>query len=137
MKNRIVWGDSWRFPYKYGFCPNEKAWAYMCKHAKLNKRDYPTSAGSTNLFVTRPDKMPCAVVTITGSRTPQQIAELLAHEAMHVWRDMRKVLGEKKPSSEFEAYSIMIIFGELLNAYQQTRGGLFVRRKTKPLSPSK
>lgn len=60
-------------------------------------------------------------------RTPQMVVELLAHEAMHVWRDLRKTVGEDKPSSEFEAYAIQHIISDLLDAYQKTREPLFVR----------
>lgn len=49
--------------------------------------------------------------------------EYLVHEAVHVWQGYREFIGERKPSDEFEAYSIQGIFSTLLLAYSQSRTG--------------
>lgn len=46
---------------------------------------------------------------------------LLCHEAVHVWQEVREHIGEEKPSSEFEAYSIQAVFTKLLAAYRKTK----------------
>jgi hypothetical protein len=43
---------------------------------------------------------------------------LLVHESVHVWQEIRKRMGEKEPSCEFEAYSVQSIFLGLLSIYQ-------------------
>ena len=48
---------------------------------------------------------------------PHHVAGVLAHEAMHIWRVMREHIGETSPSSEFEAYAIQHIVGNLHWAY--------------------
>ena len=72
-----------------------------------------------------------AIVTVL-KRSPQDTVELLVHEAMHVWRDIRESIGEDHPSSEFEAYAMQNITSALFDAYVKTRGPLFSRQ-----SPSK
>lgn len=40
---------------------------------------------------------------------------LVAHEAVHIWQEIKLLMGEKEPSSEFEAYSIQEITRDLLS----------------------
>jgi hypothetical protein len=52
-------------------------------------------------------------------KTGIQVASLLTHEAVHVWQHWRDFIGEKNPSSEFEAYSIQNIAQTLMEAYAE------------------
>ncbi len=52
-----------------------------------------------------------------------QIAALLVHEAVHVFQEWCDHYGERKPSSEFEAYSIQAISQELMNSYAAQAAG--------------
>jgi hypothetical protein len=62
-----------------------------------------------------------AVVCINATtQHPCQIASLLVHEAVHVWQFHRDRIGERNPSSEFEAYSIQSIAQRLLFAFAET-----------------
>ncbi|KCY47724.1 hypothetical protein J715_3367 [Acinetobacter baumannii 1571545] len=45
---------------------------------------------------------------------------LLLHEAVHVWQKVKKLMGEKEPSSEFEAYSIQSIAQDLFKMYEES-----------------
>lgn len=49
-----------------------------------------------------------------------QIVALLAHEAMHIWREIREIIGERDPSSEFEAYSVQSIVQHLVSQYMRS-----------------
>ncbi|MBE2738299.1 hypothetical protein ILS98_19015, partial [Acinetobacter baumannii] len=42
----------------------------------------------------------------TSERNLIEVYGLLLHKAVHVWQKVKKLMGEKEPSSEFEAYSI-------------------------------
>lgn len=53
-------------------------------------------------------------------RTPIEVAGLLVHEAVHVWQEVCLNMGEKKPSREFEAYSIQRLSLNLMEAYAKT-----------------
>lgn len=46
-----------------------------------------------------------------------KIVAMLAHEAVHVFQKECEMIGEDKPSDEFEAYSIQRILDTLLRAY--------------------
>lgn len=56
----------------------------------------------------------------TSERTTIEIFGLLLHESVHIWQKVRKRMGEKDPSSEFEAYSIQCIAQDLFWSYQQS-----------------
>lgn len=49
-----------------------------------------------------------------ASVTDSEKVALLVHESVHVWQEIRKRMGEKEPSLEFEAYSIQRIAEDLL-----------------------
>lgn len=51
--------------------------------------------------------------------TDSEKVALLVHESVHVWQEIRKRMGEREPSSEFEAYSVQSIFLGLLSLYQE------------------
>ncbi|HID0922158.1 TPA: hypothetical protein ACXEMB_003562 [Acinetobacter baumannii] len=54
----------------------------------------------------------------TSERKLIEIYGLLLHEAVHVWQKVRKLMGEKEPSSEFEAYSIQAIAQDLFEMFE-------------------
>lgn len=56
----------------------------------------------------------------TSERKPIEVYGLLLHEAVHVWQKVRKLMGEKEPSSEFEAYSIQAIAQDLFEMYEES-----------------
>ncbi|MDO7520706.1 hypothetical protein Q5M50_04515 [Acinetobacter baumannii] len=55
----------------------------------------------------------------TSERKLIEIYGLLLHEAVHVWQKVKKLMGEKEPSSEFEAYSIQTIAQDLFKMYEE------------------
>jgi hypothetical protein len=132
MKHKLAWFEAGWFPYSYAFCPSERAWKVATSKMSRGPSPYPESAGATSLLVRKDTGTPIAIVTVQD-RTPRETIELLAHEAMHVWRDVRKQMGETKPSSELEAYAIQNILSELMKAYEHSRGPLFFKLP----SPSK
>jgi hypothetical protein len=126
MKHKLVWFEAGWFPYSYAFCPSERAWKVATSKMSRGPSRYPESAGTTSLLVRKDTGTPIAIVTVQD-RIPRETIELLAHEAMHVWRDIRKQMGETKPSSELEAYAIQNILSNLMLAYIRTRGPLFFK----------
>jgi hypothetical protein len=129
MPVNMVWCDSSFWPHSYGFCPNEHAWKGIARVAKRDLGPYPplSMKATTTLWQNYRTKTRVAVVTVRKGFAPQVVADLLVHEAMHVWRDIREAIGEEHPSSEFEAYMVQHIVAELFAAYQRTRGRLFIR----------
>ncbi|MDC5546680.1 hypothetical protein OHX02_12485 [Acinetobacter baumannii] len=54
----------------------------------------------------------------TSERKLIEIYGLLLHEAVHVWQKVKKLMGEKEPSVEFEAYSIQAIAQDLFEMFE-------------------
>lgn len=51
------------------------------------------------------------------SRRPTQVAALLVHEAVHIWRHHCSRIGERQPGEEQEAYGIQFISEHLFDEY--------------------
>jgi hypothetical protein len=63
-----------------------------------------------------------AVVCLNiGDHTGIQIACLLVHEAVHIWQEFAKRIGESAPSEEFEAYAVQAIAQRLMVSYAEQR----------------
>jgi hypothetical protein len=128
VRHKMIWYVAGWLPYTYGFCPSKRTWDRLRASSKRDLGPYPDNAATTTFFQNRETKKPIAVVTV-GDRPPPDTVGLLVHEAMHVWRDIREGIGEMEPSSEFEAYAVQNIVGELFEAYRKTRGPLFIRQR--------
>jgi hypothetical protein len=63
----------------------------------------------------------CSIVCINvdGDRTGIEIAGLLTHEAVHIWQNFRRWIGEDKPGDEAEAYAIQRIAQRLMHSYAE------------------
>jgi len=61
-----------------------------------------------------------AIVCIDGKgKSVPQIAGLLTHEAMHIWRWTQEHYGEKEPSAEFEAYAVQSLTQRMMEEYER------------------
>ncbi|MBO1280185.1 hypothetical protein [Acinetobacter nosocomialis] len=61
-----------------------------------------------------------AIVQIgdTSNKDQIQVYGLLLHEAVHVWQFVKRRMGEREPSVEFEAYSIQKIAQDLFEMFE-------------------
>ena len=77
------------------------------------------SDATTHFLASSKDRRHCAIVCMQRNhhRTIEQRYGLLTHEAVHVWQEHCSLIGEGKPSSEYEAYGIQHIAQELMQAY--------------------
>ena len=115
-------------PYCYGLCRSEQEFHRELKRLEVPRNEWPkfigrdgadsSSDGTTHFFENKHFGL-AAIVCIgsTKGRTRAQVHALLAHEAVHIWQAICDDIGEKKPSSEFEAYSIQAITQNLITAY--------------------
>lgn len=111
-------------PMYIGLCIEEKKFNRALKELKIPRDAWPSflitsSANATAHFFAKPNGEQCVIVTIAPSKDASiaQIHALLVHEAVHIWQEVRQHIGEKWPSSEFEAYSIQSISQRLMEAY--------------------
>lgn len=122
--NSVVWCDRGWQPVEYCFCPSEKAWHRQMKAMEITGESYPETDGRATFF-TKHGKTIAIVTVRDGAEEKHSLIELLGilvHEATHIWQEIRAVMGEKDPSSEFEAYSMQAIVQELIAAFKKTRG---------------
>lgn len=110
-------------PVYFGLCITEDAFQKQLKKLGVKRETWPKFSYShaTTHFFEKPDGKRCVIVCISDwkERSGIQIAALLVHEAVHIWQEIRDVLGEKQPSSEFEAYSIQSISQELMDSFHK------------------
>jgi hypothetical protein len=62
--------------------------------------------------------MQLSKLVIRGGKDQLQVYGLLLHEAVHVWQIVKRRMGEREPSVEFEAYSIQSIAQDLFEMYE-------------------
>lgn len=111
-------------PYYIGLCFDEVSFHRELKRLKVPRKDWPsftstTHADATVHFLTCKSKR-CAIVTIKRRKDIklEQAYAMLVHEAVHIWQEIKEYIGERYPSSEFEAYSIQTIAQRLMLAYK-------------------
>ncbi|MEI1687074.1 hypothetical protein V8P55_02170 [Acinetobacter baumannii] len=56
----------------------------------------------------------------TSDKDQIQVYGLLLHEAVHVWQIVKRRMGEREPSVEFEAYSIQAIAQDLFEMFESS-----------------
>lgn len=113
-------------PHYYGLCLDEKDFRRELKSLKVPRANWPPYLGSAHAnatvhFFEKSDGGHCAIVTLSGmeGRSTAQVHAMLVHEAVHLWQETRSILGEKSPSSEFEAYAVQSISQRLMEAYDE------------------
>jgi hypothetical protein len=114
-------------PYCYGLCLSEADFKRQLKRLNVPRDDWPSFLGAeggnaTAHFFESAHGL-CAIVTLGGTngKSIQQVHAMLVHEAVHIWQAIREHLGEKSPSSEFEAYSVQTISQRLMESYERAR----------------
>lgn len=86
----------------------------------------------TSKMTCRKTGTPVIIVTasaeIKETTSPLGIAGICAHEAVHVWQYIKEHIGEESPGMEQEAYAIQAITHQLFEAFEKTRGTLFLKK---------
>lgn len=116
-------------PCHYAICANEKDYKKELVRLKISPKSRPPflsrGAHATVHFFDQTKHNHLAAIVCVGSlkgMTRGQIAGLIAHEAVHIWQEVREHLGEDRPSSEFEAYAVQNITQRLIDSfYKQKR----------------
>ena len=117
--------DLIRSPLYYAVVFTEKDFHRELRGLGLPRDKWPAflasdHAGATAHYFESGAKKRCAIVCMhpQPDRDQVEVVGLLVHEAMHLWRWIREDIGEREPSSEFEAYSMQWITQQLCAAYR-------------------
>ena len=127
-KKDSMWLERCAFelPYCYRLCITEKDFHKELKRLKIAKSSWPSfiktpQANATCHFFQSASSELAAIVCISKKgckdRPLDQILGLLAHEAMHIWRECREHVGETNPSYELEAYAMQRIAQNLVASW--------------------
>jgi hypothetical protein len=101
---------------------------FLATHKKLTKKAYDhdwvwckTGKACVHVLERKDDGPPAVVVCINVTRGDDVIRSLslLAHEATHVKQELMRVIGEKTPSDEFEAYVIQNLCHDLFDEFER------------------
>lgn len=103
-------------------CVSEEAYQVarkqLAKEGKIISDDFPES-GAICQFIYLNKRLTDCIICLVEQEDPIDNAGFLVHEAVHVWQEFCKEIGEENPSSEFEAYTIQNITTRLFHAYRQ------------------
>lgn len=109
-------------------CLTEKEFAKALSHCGI-KEAVPFTAtthshATTHICTNQKSELVC-IVTMRGyqGRDPIEVAGLLVHEAVHVWQEHCKRMGESEPASEQEAYGIQAVAQELMAEFVRLTKG--------------
>ena len=101
-------------------CLSQSEFSEVLAHLKADPSPWlnPNASATTHHYTNTDGRSACIVcVGSVDGRTAPQINALLVHEAVHVWQEHRRVIGEHAPSSEMEAYGIQYIAETLMTEY--------------------
>jgi hypothetical protein len=101
-------------------CTAEAEYRKAMRHLKLKNPPLWISKGAnaTTHHLTNTEGKTCCVVCIeVTDESKGQVYGLLVHEAVHIWQEYCDDIGEKNPSSEFEAYTIQAISQALMFSF--------------------
>lgn len=120
-------------PVHYTIATNIDIFNDILKHLKMTPESDPLKEytdARTNFYKYVGDDRNSPKITavvympaeLAKQRTMHAVYGLIVHEAMHIWREIKDILGESDPSSEFEAYSMQWIAHELMVEYDRQVG---------------
>ena len=110
-------------PY-YNLCISEAEFHGWLRSLRLPRQDWPKwiNSGDETTHCLDNEANGQVMILVCIKTKPKisfvEICGLLIHESVHVWQHMRDGIGERTPSSEFEAYSIQNIAQSLIQAFQ-------------------
>lgn len=110
----------------YTLCTTEAQFHKILKYLNVPKDQWPPfvsngANATTHYFVNSHSKKKSTVVCMPPNpeMSNAQIVALLCHEAVHIWQATRKHYGERKPSSELEAYAVQSLTQRLVEEYER------------------
>lgn len=116
-KPRIRYFNMGAWPVYVGFTASADAFAKEMKRLSVKEPDRFVNdrANATTHFLENDGTLTC-IITLgaTKGRSKEQIAAIVAHEAVHVAQELWRHLGERNPGDEQEAYLVQQITQECL-----------------------
>lgn len=94
-----------------------------CKSIGINKKLVTLNGGAASTNYITDGSQTFIVVYMPYSDVDLIYQQgLIVHESVHVWQEVKRMMAEKEPSIEFEAYSIQKISQDLLYLLGDSNG---------------
>lgn len=109
----------------YTLCTTEVQYRRTLKHLKVRSSDAPSflvsprANASAHHFVRDGKYAHVVCLGSTEGKDDDQVIALLIHEAVHLWQEFRRGIGEVSPGDEIEAYAIQSISQSLITEYRR------------------
>ncbi|MEC7119842.1 MAG: hypothetical protein VXW65_08080 [Pseudomonadota bacterium] len=84
-------------------------------------KDNQTTAEVLTLDVLGDRKYCLLQIGDTTDWQPSFIMQVLVHESLHIWQTVKDAMHESNPCREFEAYSVELIFRDMLDDYDRSQ----------------
>ena len=137
IKSHVVWIDRELIRAQVFYCLWMEETVYKKEMQRLGI-EYPDAfvikgANATTHTIEHKDYGTACIVTMGSvkGRTLIDVYATLQHEAVHVWQENCRSMGEQNPSAEFEAYGIQRIslslmheFNKYLNKHKEIKAKL-------------
>lgn len=118
-KNKLTWFDTPFDHIRYTLVQSKQ----QMKEAGCKKSDFLSMGCPAQVtFGTNKEGKNEAVVQLCDVTNKSRIAiyGLILHESVHIYQELKRLMGEKEVSSEFEAYSIQRIAQDLFWAFEES-----------------
>ncbi|MEC6393360.1 hypothetical protein VXS72_15685 [Acinetobacter pittii] len=118
-KNKLIWFDTPFDHVRYTLVQSKE----QMKEAGYKKTEFLSmNCPAQVTFGTDKQGKNEAIVQLCNVQDKSRIAifGLLLHEAVHIYQEVKRLMGEKVVSSEFEAYSIQRIAQDLFWAFEES-----------------
>ena len=103
-------------------CLSENEFVRVAKHCKLeNAPRWISDQADATTHILKKDEETTTVVCVKPHKNRAVIYGLLVHEAVHVWRQVLRDMGESFPGEETEAYCIQSIAQRLISEYMRRK----------------
>lgn len=119
------WVELGFLPAEVGYVPNAAAWKATLAKLETPDMPYPDTDGRCTHFEDIGKERKQIILITVGQRVKDysvsQVCGIITHECMHAWRFIRKAIGERRPSSEFEAYAMQAMTQGIVYAHMTKR----------------
>lgn len=111
----------------FGLCLTEKAFHKETQRLGLGTTQSflknSTANATVHFFVNKSTNKHCAIVCMSAVEkfSDIQCYALLVHEAVHIWQEHCRLIGEDSPGDEYESYVVQHISQELFLSLAKQR----------------
>lgn len=111
------------FPIFVGFTNSPKAFAKEMKRMSVSGVDFVNPGSNATVHTLSKDGSTVCIITMEKAKdkSPEMVAALIAHEAVHVVQELWDAIGEHEPGREAEAYLVQQIVQSCLQEAWKTK----------------